>query len=40
MQVLKVTLSIMRLFVSLDIYYNSSLNSKVQKQNEIEIKKL
>ena len=29
----------MRLFASLDIYYNDSLNTKVQKQNETKIKK-
>ena len=37
--VLKATSSIMRLFASLDIYYNDSLNTKVQKQNETKIKK-
>ena len=37
--VLKATSSIMRLFASLDIYYNDRLNTKVQKQNETKIKK-
>ena len=40
MQVSKATSSIMRLFALLDIHYDSSLNINVQKQNEIEIKKL
>ena len=38
-QVSKATLSIMRLFPSLDIH-NNSLNTKVQKYNETETKKL
>ena len=40
MQVSQATLSIWTLFASLDIYHSSSLNSEVQKQNEIYIKKL
>ena len=38
MQVSQATLSIWTLFASLDIYHSSSLNSEVQKQNEIYIK--
>ena len=40
MQVSKATSCIMRLFASLDIHYNNSPNTKVQKQNETKIKKL
>ena len=39
MQVSKATSSIMWLFVSLDIHYNNGLNTRVQNQNETEIKK-
>ena len=38
MQVSKATSSIMRLFASRNIHYNK--NTKVQKQNETEVKKL
>ena len=38
MQVSKATPSIMRLFASLNIHYNK--NTKVQTQNETEVKKL
>ena len=34
MKVLKTALSIRKLFVSLDIHYNNSLKTEVQKQNE------
>ena len=34
------TSTIMRLFASQDIRYNNSLNTKVQKKNETEIKKI
>ena len=34
MQVLKATSSKMRLFTSLDIHYNNSLNTEVQEKNE------
>ena len=34
MQVSKVTSSVTRLFVLLDIHCNNSLNTEVQKQNE------
>ena len=40
MQVSKATLSIGRLFASLDICYNNSLNTEMQRQNRTEIKKL
>ena len=40
MQVSKATSSIRRLFASLDIHYNNSQNTEVQKQNETQIKKL
>ena len=40
MQVSKATLSITKLFPSLDIHYNNSLKTEVRKQNEIKIKKL
>ena len=40
MQVSKATSSITRLFVSLDIHYNSSLNTEVQMQNEFLIQKI
>ena len=40
MQVSKATSCIMRLFASLDIHYNNSPNTKVQKQNETKFKKL
>ena len=40
MQVSKATSSIRRLFASLDIHYNNSLNTEKQKQNQTEIKKL
>ena len=40
MQVSKATLIIRKLFPSLDIHYNNSLRTEVQKQNEIKIKKL
>ena len=36
MQVSKATSSRMRLFTSLDIHYNNSLNTEVQEQNEIK----
>ena len=38
MQVSKANLSIMRLYASLNIHYNK--NTKVQNQNEINVKKL
>ena len=38
MHVSKATPSIMRLFASLNIYYNK--NTKVQKQNETKVKRL
>ena len=40
MQVSKGTSSIRSLFASLDICYNKSLNTEVQKQNKTGIKKL
>ena len=40
MQVSKAISSIRRLFASLDIHYNNSLNTELQKQNKTQIKKL
>ena len=40
MQVSKATSGIRRLLAWLDIHYNNTLNTEVQKQNETEIKKL
>ena len=40
MQISKATSCTARLFASWGIYYNNSLNTEVQKQNETQIKKL
>ena len=40
MQVSKATSNIGRLCASVDIHYNNSLNTAMQKQNETKIKKL
>ena len=40
MQVPKVNSSVRRLFASLDINYNNSLNTELHKHNETKIKKL
>ena len=40
MQASKATLCIASLFTSMDLSYNNSLNTEVQKQNKTQIKKL
>ena len=40
MQFSKATLSIKTLFTSLDIHYSNRLNTEVQNQNELYVKKL